>query len=314
MSGPSRFLLIDCHSVAVRCFYASIHKSVTNSHGKPIGALFGYAHSLVSTIAMLRPTHIAACLESRGKTFRHDLYSDYKCKREKHPEDLQSQLDHLSDLSLSIGCHPVYVDRYEADDIVGALCKNALQSGMEVQILSVDKDFTQLLEPDVTMFSRRRSFSYFSLDKQCHEIITHEDVYKKYGVHPCQFADYLALVGDAADNIPGAPGIGPVWAKRLLAYFGTVDGILKAAAEDRSEFGGPKRRKSIVENAELIRKCHELAKIHRDIPGVPDLEVFRFNSFPVEDSQATEVLHHLGLEDVIERMKKVGFYTLGHGR
>jgi len=209
-----RVYLVDASIYIFRAYY-SVPDTLTNSAGNPINALHGFAGFLGDFLEAVRPQHLAVVFdESLTTSFRNDIFPDYKANRQPAPEELQLQFGYCRRLVKSLGLADFSSDRYEADDLIGTLAARLRAQGFAVVILSADKDLAQLLEDGDMLwdYARNRRHHY-------------RDIPAWLGVAAHQVADWLALTGDAVDNIPGVPGIGPKTAASLLAAFGSLDSI-----------------------------------------------------------------------------------------
>lgn len=209
-----RVYLVDASIYIFRAYY-SVPDTLFNSAGNPINALHGFAGFLGRFLDEVSPQHLAVVFdESLTSSFRNDIFPEYKANRESPPEDLKLQFGYCRRLVQSLGLADFSSHRYEADDLIGTLAVRLRAEGFSVVILSADKDLAQLLEVGDMLwdYARNRKHHY-------------EDIPAWLGVAAYQVADWLALTGDAVDNIPGVPGIGPKTATALLAQFGSLDGI-----------------------------------------------------------------------------------------
>lgn len=248
-------LLIDGHALAFRAYYAFAASNLTNSlTGNPSGAVFGFWRMFFKLIQDEAVSHIAFCFDPGTKLKRNDLYPDYKANRKPMPEDLRPQLDQIFDMVKELG-FPVYkLDGEEADDIIGTICKKFAQDFEQVLILSSDKDLYQVLEPNILMLRGKRGVSEF-------EKIDPIWVEKEIGVTKDQIPDYMGIVGDTSDNIPGVKGIGEKGAAKLIQEFQTLDNLYKRIS-DVTPSGIKEKLISNKANAFLSR---ELATIQTDL-------------------------------------------------
>lgn len=246
-----RLVLVDGHSMVYRAYFA-IPGHLSTKEGLPTNAIFGFTNMLRKLLAGRKPERVAVVFDAPGKTFRSEAYADYKANRTSMPDDLKTQLPWIDRV---VTAHNFGIIRHpgvEADDVIGTLTERAVAAGMDVLIVSADKDFTQLIrsEPvEVRMFDGIREVTY---DPDLAK--------KKYGVPPEQFVDLLAMIGDKLDNIPGVPGIGQKGAAALLEKYGTLEGILAHTDELK-----PGQRKKLEEHREQARLSQALATIDRDV-------------------------------------------------
>jgi DNA polymerase-1 len=217
MSKPNKHLvLVDGSSYLYRAFHAM--PSLTNSKGMPTGAAYGITNMLRRLLADYDPSHLAVVFDAKGKTFRDDLYSEYKAHRPPMPDEMRQQLDAIRSLVKALGMPLLEVPGVEADDVIGTLAQQGEKCGFDVTISTGDKDMAQLVNESVTMVN---TMDGSRLDP--------EGVENKFGVAPDQMIDYLTLVGDAVDNVPGVPKVGPKTAVKWLKEYGTLDEIIEQA-------------------------------------------------------------------------------------
>jgi len=217
MSKPNKHLvLVDGSSYLYRAFHAM--PSLTNSKGVPTGAAYGITNMLRRLLADYDPSHLAVVFDAKGKTFRDDLYSEYKAHRPPMPDEMRQQLDAIRSLVKALGMPLLEVPGVEADDVIGTLAQQGDKNGFDVTISTGDKDMAQLVNESVTMVN---TMDGSRLDP--------EGVENKFGVAPDQMIDYLTLVGDAVDNVPGVPKVGPKTAVKWLKEYGTLDEIIEQA-------------------------------------------------------------------------------------
>ena len=220
MSEPvkktDRIYLVDAHGYLHRAYHAL--PPLTTSSGEPVGALLGFARMLLALIRRENPEYLAVCFDAPGPTFRHKLFERYKATRKPIDEDLKKQLALARDLVAAMGLPRTEVPGWEADDLIATLAKRAESEGMQVVVVSGDKDALQLVDERVRVLNEAKGV-----------LLDAGKVEEKFGVSPSQIVDYLSLVGDVSDNVPGAPGIGPVGAAKLLRRFGSLDDVLQAA-------------------------------------------------------------------------------------
>lgn len=210
------FVLVDGSSYFFRAFHAL--PPLTNSQGKPTGAIFGVVNMIRRLLKDTAPSQFAIVFDAPGKTFRHTLYPAYKANRMAMPEELRSQFTPLIDILKALGYPVLILEGVEADDVIGTLALNATAQGMSVLISTGDKDLAQLVTPQVTL-----------INTMTQQVLTPEGVQNKFGVKPDQMIDYLTLMGDTSDNIPGVPSCGPKTAAKWLSLYHSLDNIIAAA-------------------------------------------------------------------------------------
>ncbi|MDR0184336.1 DNA polymerase I [Lysobacter arvi] len=224
MTDTPRLVLIDGSSYLYRAFHAL--PPLTNDAGEPTGALFGVVNMLRATLKE-RPAYVAFVVDAPGKTFRDDLYPDYKANRAAMPDDLRAQLQPMCDIVNALGMTILRIEGVEADDVIGTLAVRAAQQGIDVTISTSDKDFAQLVRPGIALVN---TMSGSRLDSEA-------GVIDKFGVRPDQIIDLLALMGDTVDNIPGVEKCGPKTAAKWLGEYGTLDNVIAHAQDIKGKIG-----------------------------------------------------------------------------
>lgn len=255
-----RLLIIDGHAFAYRAFYAI--RGLTSPSGQPTNAIYGFINMLAKLESQVLPTHAVVVWDGGLDAERVEELDDYKGQRDPMPDDMEVQLDEMVEYLEAEGWASVCDDGVEADDRIGQLAKRAEAEGFEVAIASSDKDFLQLINDRVKMWNPADK-SGVPMDAAA--------VVAKIGVQPSQIVDWLSLVGDAADNIPGVPGVGVKTAAALLNEFGSVDGIYGRLAEVRRD----KQRESLAAAEAVVRRNQSLVALKLDLPGAPGLDDLR---------------------------------------
>lgn len=240
-------ILVDGSSYLYRAFHAL--PELANSQGQQTGAVYGVINMLRRLIKDYQPEHMAVVFDARGKTFRDDLYAEYKANRPSMPEELSTQVEPLLDIIRAMGLPLLQVDGVEADDVIGTLAQQATAAGMDTVISTGDKDMAQLVNDRVTLINTM-SNTYTDRD----------GVIEKFGVPPERIIDYLALVGDSADNIPGVPKVGPKTAAKWLNEFGSMDAIIEQADNIRGKIGD-----NLRSSLEQLPLSYQLATIKCDV-------------------------------------------------
>ena len=255
----SKLFLIDAYALIYRSYYAFLRNPRINSKGLNTSAIMGFCNTLNEVLTKESPTHIGVAFD-HGKTFRHDAFPEYKAQREETPEDIKLSVPLIKQILEAMHIPILQVDGFEADDIIGTVATRFGSDGIETFMLTPDKDYGQLIGPNVFMYRPRHGGGY--------EIIGEKEVRDKYGIPtPAQVIDLLALMGDTADNFPGCPGVGEKTAAKLINQFGSIDNML----QHTDEIKGKLREK--VENAvEDIKMSKFLATIRTDVPMQLDLE------------------------------------------
>ena len=283
--------LIDAFAEIYRFYFAMFRNPLTNSKGENISAIFGFARSLYSILKNNKPDYIAVVFDPKGPTFRHKMYKEYKATREKMPDDLRSQLPMIDKVIKAFNIPRLELDEYEADDIIGTMAKKAEKEGCEVLMVTADKDFAQLVTDKVVMYNTRAKPDESNL-------IDIEGVKKKWGVTPAQIRDYLALVGDSSDNIPGVKGVGPKGAVKLLDEYGSLEEIL-SHIEDIS---GKKLKENLTNDAEAARLSLDLVTIRTDAPVGKDMKDIICKEFDI--NELTKLLKELEFWNMLEEIQE----------
>ena len=260
-------ILVDGSSYLFRAFHAL--PPLTNSSGVPTGAVYGVINMLRKLVDEYQPEHMVVVFDAKGKTFRNDLYKEYKANRPPMPDDLRVQIEPLHDLVTALGYPKLVIKGVEADDVIGTLAVQAEAHGMDVLISTGDKDMAQLVTKKVTLINTMNN-----------SLMTPDGVVEKFGVRADQIIDYLALVGDSADNIPGVPKVGPKTAAKWLGLYDSMQGVIEHADEIKGKVG-----EYLRDTAEQLPLSYELATIVCDVEldddpqslvlGDPDTERLR---------------------------------------
>jgi len=265
MKKGDHLFLVDGSGYIFRAYHA-LPPLTRKSDNLPVGAVSGFCNMLWKLLRDARntdvgivPTHFAVIFDYSSKTFRHELYTDYKANRSAPPEDLVPQFGLIRQATRAFNLPCLEMEGYEADDLIATYARIACEAGGDTTIVSSDKDLMQLVGPSVTMYDPMK-------DRQ----IGIPEVIEKWGVPPEKMIDLQALTGDSIDNVPGVPGIGPKTAAQLLEQFGDLDTLLARAGEIKQD----KRRQSIIDNADNARVSRELVKLRNDVPVAESLDDF----------------------------------------
>ncbi len=256
--------LVDGSGYIFRAFHA-LPPLTRKSDGLPVGAVSGFCnmlHRLVMGAGTRGATHLAVIFDYSGKSFRNDFYPEYKAHRPPAPEDLVPQFPLIRDATRAFGLPSIEMEGYEADDLIATYATQADAAGATVTVVSSDKDLMQLIGGGVGM-----------IDPMKNTDVGPEEVEKKFGVAPDKVIDVQALAGDSVDNVPGAPGIGVKTAATLIHEYGDLDTLLARAEEIKQ----PKRRQTLINNADQIRVSRDLVTLKRDVPVTERLEDFTLN-------------------------------------
>ena len=260
VTKDSHLYLVDASAYIFRAFHA-LPPLTRASDGLPIGAVSGFCNMLFKLLEELkgpdRPTHFACIFDASSHTFRNDMYDQYKANRSEPPEELRPQFPLVRRASIAFAAHALELEGYEADDLIATYSRQAEAKGARVTIVSSDKDLMQLVSERVVM-----------LDTMKNKTLGIEEVFEKFGVGPERVVDVQSLAGDSVDNVPGAPGIGIKTAAQLINEYGDVETLLERASEIKQ----PKRRESLIENAEQVRLSKQLVLLKDDVPVELPLE------------------------------------------
>jgi len=255
--------LIDAYALIYRSYFAFIKRPLTNAAGENTSAPFGFTRFLLDIRENFDPDYLAVVFDA-GVSFRDVEYPEYKATREKMPDDLRASLGRIRDILDGFNDPVVELEGYEADDVIGTLAIKARDQGLEAVIVSGDKDFYQLIGPGIHLLNPGRG----GATGVASEWVTEENAIEKFGIPPSQVADYLALVGDSSDNVPGAPGIGKKTASSLLQNYEDIEQLIVHAEELKP----PRASKSLQENAEKVRLSKRLVTIMTDLDVPLDLD------------------------------------------
>lgn len=287
MGEQKHLYLVDGSGYIFRAYHRL--PPLTNIRGEPVGAVYGYTTMLWKLADALHkadgPTHMAVILDASSKTFRNEIYDQYKAHRPPAPEDLVPQFPMIRDATRAFSLPCIEELGLEADDIIASYAKAALADGWLVTIVSTDKDLMQLIQPGLDM-----------LDPMKSERLGPQAVIDKFGVGPEGLADVLALMGDTADNVPGVPGIGPKTASKLILEFGTLDAVLDAAPSMKPS----KMRDNLIEHADKARLSRILVALKDDAALPEPLDDFLLKEIP--DAPLRAFLEHHGFGSLLKKL------------
>lgn len=257
-----KLFLIDAYALIYRSYYAFIKNPRINSKGMNTSAIFGFINSLEDVLRRESPTHLAVAFDPKGPTFRHETFAQYKAQREETPEVIRQSVPIIKEIIKAYNIPILEVEKYEADDVIGTIAKQAEKEGFEVYMMTPDKDYGQLVSDHIYMYRPKFGGDY--------EVMGIPEVLQKYDLTSTeQVIDLLGLMGDASDNIPGCPGVGEKTAQKLLAEFGSIENLL--ANTDKLKGA---QKKKIETNADQIRFSKFLATIKTDAPIQFDAESY----------------------------------------
>jgi len=292
---PKMLYLLDGHAIAYRNYFALTSGGTTRfatTEGEPTAGVFGFASTLIKILEQDEPDYLAIAFD-KGRTFRDDLFEDYKATREKMPDDLRSQIVRIQEMIDLLKIPRLELDNYEADDIIGSLATWAAnEEGLGVKIITGDRDLLQLVSDRIVVSLPQgrggKDKDYFA-----------EDVVERMGVKPEQVVDLKALMGDSSDNIPGVRGVGPKTATKLLESYGTLDGVYEHVDEIKGKVG-----QTIAEQKEQAYLSQTLARIVVDLPVRLDLEQASCENF--DPIAAEELFRELEFRTLIRRLQRLG--------
>jgi DNA polymerase I len=269
--------IVDAHSLIFQVFHAIPEMSAPD--GRPTNAVFGFTRDLLYLSGDKKPDYLICAFDAPGRTFRDDLYAEYKANRSPMPDNLRPQIEMIREVIHAMGIPLIELEGFEADDVVATLTRQATEQGIDTFICTGDKDARQLIGPHVTIYNIRKDL-----------ILDAAALASDWGIRPDQVVDLLALTGDSVDNIPGIDGVGPKTASALLQQFGTLDAIL--ANIDR--ITGKKRQENVRQGAEHSRRARELVVLRADVPVTLDLEASRTGRF--DFPKLTQLFRQFGFQ------------------
>ena len=292
MIDQKRLFLLDAYALIFRGYYAFIKNPRINSKGMDTSAIMGFTNSLLDVIKRERPDHLAVCFDKGGSNSRVELFTDYKANREETPEPISLAIPYIEELLKAMHIPVVFKEGYEADDIIGTLAKQAEKDGYKVFMVTPDKDFAQLVSDNIFMYRPARMGNGI-------EIWGIPEVQKKFEVKsPKQVIDYLGMMGDAVDNIPGLPGVGDKTAKKLLKTYGSMEMLLENAHKVKGKLG-----EKINANKEQGILSKKLATIILDVPVNFEAERYKL-SYP-DQIKVNNLFEELEFRRISENFKKI---------
>ena len=267
MSNQKRLFLLDAFALIFRGYYAFIKNPRINSKGMDTSAIMGFTNSLLDVIKREKPDHLAVCFDKGGSVSRTELFTDYKANRDETPEAIRIAVPYIQQILKAMHIPVIEKAGFEADDIIGTLAKQAEKEDFQVFMVTPDKDFAQLVSENIFMYRPARMGNGI-------EIWGIPEVQEKFEIErPEQVIDYLGMMGDAVDNIPGLPGVGDKTAKKFLKEYGSMEALL----ENTHEIKG-KLKEKIEANKELGLLSKELATILLDVPVTFEAEAYALTS------------------------------------
>jgi DNA polymerase-1 len=252
--SPGRLLLLDGHSLAYRAFFALPAENFSTTTGQPTNAVYGFTAMLINVLRDEQPTHLAVAFDRSEPTFRHEQYVEYKANRRETPEDFRSQLSLIFEVLDALGIARLSAPGYEADDVIATLATRAENEGMDVLIVTGDRDVLQLVDDHVTALLTRRGITEMSR-------FTPAAVEEKYGLTPQQYPDFAAIRGDPSDNLPGIPGVGEKTATKWIQQFGSLEELVNRVDEVKGKAGDALR-----EHLGDVLRNRQMTALVRDVP------------------------------------------------
>ena len=254
-SDSKKLFLLDAFALIYRSYYALIRSPRFNSKGLNTSAMFGFTNMLIELLETENPNYIGVVFDVSAPTFRHEMFPEYKANREAMPEDLRKSIPYIRNIISAFNIPIIEKEGFEADDVIGTLAIKAEKEGITTYMMTPDKDYAQLVSDNIFMFKPRKSGGDT-------EILGLKEVQEIFGIQTAeQIIDILGLMGDTVDNIPGCPGIGPKTAEKLIAEFGSINGVYQNIDKLKG-----KQKESLVEFEEQVRLSRKLATIIRDVP------------------------------------------------
>ena len=309
-NNKKRLFIIDGYATLYRAHYALIRNPLTTTAGIPTSAVFGFANQVFQLLEEENPDYIVAAFDSKGKNFRHELYTDYKANRSAMPDEIQTQLPYLWELLDGMNIPVLRIEGVEADDIIGTVAKMCEKDDLQCNIVSGDKDFMQLINDKTLLYApqaRRREKEIFNAQK----------VSEKWGVGPEHIIDLLGLMGDSSDNVPGVEGVGPVTAKKLIQKFGSMEKIY----ENIDQIENEKMRERLLNNKDNAFLSKQLVTILTDVTvdaSLSDFEKKEANNTKLEsifkELEFTGLLKKIGSDtsispETVQRKKEYDLIT-----
>jgi DNA polymerase I len=292
MTKKKRLFLIDGMALIYRAHFAMIKNPLMTKDGKHTSAIHGFFNMLFKLIRDEKPDYFAVVTDCKEPTFRHKIYTDYKATREKMPEELSEQINPIYELLSEMNIPLLKNPGYEADDIIGTIAKQAENENLDCYVVTSDKDMMQLVSNSTFIYSPGNRFKPTT-------IYDRNKVIERYGIPPEKFIEYLAMVGDSSDNIPGIDGIGPKTAKKLLLEYDSIDEILKHTDDVRNK----RVQNGLINGKELVYLSKELVTIHIDVPI--DLHASQLERKTLNIEKVSTSFKNLELYSIIKQLESV---------
>lgn len=284
-----RLLLIDGHSMAYRAFFALPADNFTTAQGQHTNAIYGFATMLLSLLSSEKPTHVAVAFDVSRKTFRSEIFPEYKANRAKTPDEFRSQMSYLHELVTAFGISTFEVEGYEADDIIATIAKQAEREGAEVLICTGDRDSFQLVNETTTVLYPKRGVSDLVR-------MTPDEVRQKYGMSPQQYPDFAALRGDPSDNLPSVPGVGEKTAAKWIVEYGSLHELIA----NIDKLGG-KVGQSLRDSVSDVIRNRELTQLVANVPFELSIDSLAWSG--VDENETTTLFEKLEFKTLKDRMR-----------
>lgn len=291
MSAPKKLLLIDGHSMAYRAFYALPVENFTTAMGQHTNAIYGFATMLISLIKEERPSHVAVAFDVSRKTFRSEIFPEYKANRASTPDEFRSQMSYLHEFIESCDIEHFQLEGYEADDLIATISKQAERDGFEILICTGDRDSFQLVNEKTTVLYPKRGVSEMAR-------MTPDAVFEKYGMTPAQYPDFAALRGDPSDNLPSVPGVGEKTAAKWVVEYGSLTELLSQVDQVGGKVG-----QSLRDNIDNVIRNRELTQLLHDVPITFSLASMEWKGVDLE--KIDPLLATLEFKTLKDRLKPI---------
>jgi DNA polymerase-1 len=286
-----RLLLIDGHSMAYRAFYALPAENFTTASGQHTNAIYGFATMLLSLLSSEKPTHVAVAFDVSRKTFRSEIFPEYKANRAKTPDEFRSQMSYLHELVSAFGITQFEVEGYEADDVIATITKRAEKEGAEVFICTGDRDSFQLVNDKTTVLYPKRGVSDLAR-------MTPDAVQEKYGMSPAQYPDFAALRGDPSDNLPSIPGVGEKTAAKWVVEYGSLQELLSNVDKVGGKVG-----QSLRDSIDNVIRNRELTQLVAEVPLNLSIDALAWSG--VDENLTNPLFDRLEFKTLKDRMKPI---------
>lgn len=292
MENKKRLIIVDSNALLHRAFHAL--PPLKNKSGQPTGAAYGFLLTLFKAIDDLKVAYIVACFDTKGPTFRHEKFKDYKAHRPKTPEDIISQISITKGILEVLGIPVFAKEGVEADDLIATICNLVVKQDkdLDIYILSGDLDNLQLVKENIKVYT---------LGKGIKDTVVYDrdKIKERFGISPSQIIDFKALVGDSSDNVPGVPGIGKKTAAEIIQEYGTIENLYSELSTNTAVLK-PRIKESLISNKNSAFLAKELVEMKKDIPLQFSLETSKFGRFDLK--KAEEKLKELDFNSLISRL------------